>query len=218
MAKNQEPEIQTPTVAGLSPDTQALLMFFSQQLAETQKQNALILERLSAQQAENTAKLVDTLVNPKMSAKKLAELEMERAAMQEANIYKRLNEKYAQEGCDHLKGMNGDSMMAQAPTWQRHQYANGVWGAICKKCGKDVKDSVPEQRIEFLKARAPRAATSGAGQNYQQMRPENREAAIERSIPEYHERSLYRKHGHDKFVAVWGPPSEETLKYFSAKG
>lgn len=215
MAKNQEPEI--PAVPGLSPEVQAMMMFFSQQLAETQRQNALILEKLSEQQAKNTATLIDTLVNPKMSTQQKDNLELEREANKEADFRKRMNDKFAQDTCDHLQGMNGDQMTSQTPTWQRHQYAAGYWGAICKKCGKNVFDCLPDQRVDFLKARPQRRAYSTAGQNFQYMQAESREAAIERAHPELHERALYRQYGlkdPELFKRRWGTPSQATLDHF----
>lgn len=229
MAKNTEPEI--PAVPGLSPEVQAMMMFFSQQqaeaqrrsdlqIAELQKANALILTQLAAQQAQNTASLIDTLVNPKMSAHQKDQLDLEREANKEAEFRKRMNEKFAQDTCDHLQGMNGDQMTSQTPTWQRHQYAAGYWGAICKKCGKNVFDCLPEQRVEFIKARPQRRAYSTAGQNFQYMQAESREAAIERAHPQLHERSLYRQYGlkdPELFKRRWGMPSQETLDHFGVK-
>ncbi len=229
MAKNQtETENAIPAVPGLSPEVQAMMMFFSQQMAESQrrsdaqifelqKQNATILTQLAAQNAQSTATLIDTLVNPKMSDQQKDQLEMERAATQQANFQKKMNEKFAQDTCDHLQGMNGDQMTSQTPTWQRHQYAAGYWGAICKKCGKNVFDCLPEQRVDFIKARPQRRAYSTAGQNFQYMQAENREAAIERAHPALHERALYRQYGLKDpafFERRWGKPSQETLDYF----
>lgn len=229
MAKNQETE--AVTLPAMSPETQALLAFMMQQQAESDKRNALLISELQKQNAAQNAlileklgaqqdRLVDTLINPKMSDQQKDQLDMERAATQEANFRKRMNEKFAQDTCDHLQGMNGDQMTSQTPTWQRHQYAAGYWGAICKKCGKNVFDCLPEQRVDFIKARPQRRAYSTAGQNFQYMQAESREAAIERAHPSLHERSLYRQYGlkdHALFVRRWGMPSQETLDHFGVK-
>lgn len=189
MAKN---ELDTGT---LDPQIAQLAVMLA-------KLNQDQLKELAATQHANTLALLDSIRNPPMSDKEKAMLERERIEAREARENGLRNELAKQKACDHLQGMNGDSVGTKT-TWQRFHHANGNVQLYCKKCGKTLNSCVPEEQTEMLRHRASSGAVSRAAQN-----PTIQGDPTEvqrRMLPRFEEYFLKKKLGEQAFQAIYGP-------------